>query len=152
MKLKLADISDFQAVKYVTSTTISKIYPRYYPKGAVEFFLEHHCEKNIIKDIADNCVYICLDENANPVGTVTIKSNEICRLFVLPEKQGMGFGREMLDFAEDYILQRYNQIVLDASLPAKRIYQKRGYRVTESNSIKVNYGDYLCYDVMTKQR
>ncbi len=152
MTLRRAVISDLQAVKDITSTTISSIYPHYYPKGAVEFFLEHHCEQNIINDIKENCVYIYLDENTGPVGTVTIKNNEICRLFVLPEKQGMGFGKRMLDFAEDYILQRYNQIVLDASLPAKSIYQKRGYRVTESNSIMVDYGDYLCYDVMTKQR
>lgn len=152
MSLRLADAPDLQTVKDITLSTISKIYPHYYPKGAVEFFLEHHCEKNIINDIKENCVYICVDQDGIPVGTVTIKSNEICRLFVLPANQGRGFGREMLDFAEDYILQRYDQIVLDSSLPAKRIYQKRGYLVAESNSINVNHGDFICYDVMTKHR
>lgn len=152
MSVRLADISDLLTVKDITLKTISKIYPHYYPKGAVEFFLKHHCEQKIINDIKSSCVYICADVDGIPVGTVTIKSNEICRLFVLPANQGRGFGSEILDFAEDYILQRYDYIVLDSSLPAKRMYQKRGYLVTESNSINVNHGDYLCYDVMTKQR
>ena len=30
------------------------------------------------------------------IGTVTIKENEICRLFVLPKYQHKGFGRQLL--------------------------------------------------------
>ncbi len=37
---------------------------------------------------------------------------------------------------------------MDASLPAKRIYRKRGYKETEYNTVKTDNGDYLCYDVM----
>lgn len=44
---------------------------------------------------------------------------EICRLFVLPAYQGVGYGREMLDFAEKIISAWYSKVVLDASLPAK---------------------------------
>lgn len=91
-----------------------------------------------------------MDELQNVVGTVTIKDNEICRLFVLPEYQGQGYGRELLDYAEHCISQEHKQIVLDASLPAKGIYQKRGYVEIETNYIKTNYEDYLCYDVMEK--
>ena len=31
------------------------------------------------------------------------------------------------------------------------LYQKRGYVETETNYIKTNYEDYLCYDVMVKE-
>ena len=64
------------------------------------FFLAHHSEDNIMKDIERNRVFLCLDGSRNAVGTVTIKKNEISRLFVLPSYQGMGYGTEMLDFAE----------------------------------------------------
>ena len=115
------------------------IWRNYYPKGAVDFFLAHHSEDNIMKDIERNRVFLCLDGSRNAVGTVTIKKNEISRLFVLPSYQGMGYGTEMLDFAEQAIFTQYSKIVLDASLPAKKIYQRRGYKDMEFNSIAVGF-------------
>ena len=94
---------------------------------------------------------LCYDASNHAVGTVTIKKNEICRLFVLPQYQGCGFGREMLDYAEKRILETYDEIVLDASLPAKRIYLKRGYSVMDFHVIETENGDFLCYDVMMKK-
>lgn len=38
MSIKKASISDLNTVKKISETTISEIYPHYYPKGAVEFF------------------------------------------------------------------------------------------------------------------
>lgn len=43
-----------------------------------------------------------------------------------------------------------NEIVLDASLPAKRIYRKRGYVDWAYHTIQTENGDFLCYDVMRK--
>lgn len=144
-----AELSDLDIVKSISSTTISKIYPRYYPKGAVDFFLKHHSESSIIDDINQERVFLYRD-NEKIVGTVTIKENEICRLFVLPEFQGKGYGRALLDFAEKFISEKYSDIVIDASLPAKRIYLKRGYKETEYKIIKTHGDDFLCYDVMVK--
>lgn len=121
MSIKKAAPSDPDIVAEITVKTISEIYPRYYPKGAVDFFLRHHCAENIAADIGAGLVWLCTDKE-HMVGTVTVKDNEICRLFVLPEFQGKGYGRELLDFAEKRILGEYDEIVLDASLPAKGLY------------------------------
>ena len=138
-------------VKNISEITISEIYPHYYPKGAVEFFLEHHSEENILGDIKKNCVFLCLDTLQNAIGTITVKNNEICRLFVLPAYQGKGFGTEMLDFAERVIFEQHPKVVLDVSLPAKQIYLKRGYKEIKFNIIATRNNDYLCYDVMEKK-
>lgn len=148
MGINQATLSDLNIVKNILEVTISEIYPHYYPSGAVEFFLEHHSENAILKDIELNCVFICYDAHHNAVGTITIKLNEICRLFVLPSYQGMGYGTKLLDFAEKTILGQHPKIVLDASLPAKGLYLKRGYEITESHTITTNNNDFLCYDVM----
>ena len=151
MSIKQAVSSDLSTIKRISAITISEIYPHYYPKGAVDFFLAHHSEDNIMKDIERNRVSLCLDGSRNAVGTVTIKKNEICRLFVLPSCQGMGYGTEMLDFAEQAIFAQYSKVVLDASLPAKTIYLKRGYKEIEFNSIAVGNQEFLCYDVKEKR-
>lgn len=148
MSIRQADLSDLDTVQKIVKVTISEIYPHYYSKGAVEFFLAHHNEKNIVNDIEQKRVFLCSDAEQNIVGTITIKDNEICRLFVLPSYQGNGYGTEMLDYAEKDILDKYSSITLDASLPAKKIYQKRGYIATEFNTIATMNDDFLCYDVM----
>ncbi len=150
MSIRKAGTADFDIVKKITSETIKAIYPHYYPKGAVEFFLNHHNDKNIISDIECGRVFLCVDTNENAVGTVTLNENEIGRLFVLPEYQGHGYGRELLDFSEKAVSEEYDSIVLHASLPAKNIYLKRGFKIAESHVINAPYGDFLCYDLMIK--
>ena len=150
MRIRLAQASDFETVRTITHTTINAVYPHYYPAGAVAFFLAHHSAENISSDISAGRVFILTDDDNNAAGTVTIKDNEICRLFVLPQYQGKGYGKELIDFAEKEIAQNYDEIVLDASLSAKAIYLKRGYRQTDYHTIRTVNGDHLCYDVMTK--
>lgn len=154
MVIKPALISDLNIVREITRATISEIYPHYYPTGAVEFFINHHNDDNIADDISNNRVFLCVDcvdSRQIAVGTVTIKNNEICRLFVLPVYQGNGYGKALIDFAETVISKSYNEIKLAASLSAKTIYLKRGYKETGYNTIKTDNGDFLCYDIMVKQ-
>lgn len=151
MSIKQAALSDLRTVRNISEVTISEIYPHYYPKGAVDYFLSHHSEKNILNDLKMNRVFLCSDISGHVVGTVTISENEICRLFVLPACQGLGYGSEMLDFAEKMILSQYSRIVLAASLPAKKLYLKRGYKDVEFNVIPAGESDFLAYDVMEKE-
>ena len=51
MKIIPATPADFEAVRKITQETIRTVYPRYYPAGAVEFFLAHHNDAAIMKDI-----------------------------------------------------------------------------------------------------
>lgn len=46
---------------------------------------------------------------------------------------------------------QYSKVILDVSLPAKKIYLKRGYKKIEFNSIAVGNQEFLCYDVMQKR-
>ena len=150
--IRRAKLSDLSIVKSILEIAISEVYPHYYPKGAVDFFLIHHSEENISNDIKQGRVFLYFNLLKNAIGTVTIKENEICRLFVLPSQQGKGYVGEILDFSEAMIFKNHEKVVLDASLPAKSIYLKRGYRETGFYSIRTEQGDFLCYDVMEKCR
>ena len=141
---------DFQTVRDITRITIKSIYPKYYPEGAVQFFCDHHSDDRIMDDIKSGKVFLLKAEDV-PVGTVTVSDYEIDRLFVLPEHQRKGYGKQLMDFAEQMISKVSNRIVLDASLPAKKIYINRGYTATAYNMIETDNGDYLCFDVMEKK-
>lgn len=150
MNIIHAKSKDMHIVKDITLQTIQAIYPRYYPKGAVDFFILHHNDKSIMEDIQSGYVYLIYDEAKNAVGTITLQENKINRLFVLPQFQHNGFGRKLMDFAEAEISKDYKNCHLDASLPAKSLYLKRGYFIIESLTIETDSGDFLCYDVMKK--
>lgn len=149
MEIVLAGIEQKDRIKYITHETIHAIYPHYYAKGAVDFFLAHHCSENIEHDIRMQSVYV-INDGENTVGTVTIKDNEVCRLFVLPEYQHNGFGQALLDFAEQMVSEQWREVIVDASLSAKCLYKKRGYSEIEYHRIATDNGDFLCYDVMKK--
>ena len=146
-----ASAGDFEFVKSITQDTINGIYPKYYPAGAVQFFLQHHSDDNIRDDIENGRTFLYVDDERNRIGTVSVKENDIGRLFVLPEYQGHGYGGELLAFAEDIISRTYDEIILDSSLAAKSIYLNRGYREIAFNKVKTDNGDYLCWDIMSKK-
>lgn len=54
MEIVTAKKEDLEIVRKITQSTIKSIYPRYYPAGAVEFFLAHHSDEHIVTDISDN--------------------------------------------------------------------------------------------------
>ena len=147
--IRAAKETDFDSVKDITQTTIWSVYPKYYPSGAVQFFSNHHSDDRIRADIVAGIVFL-IEVDGTAIGTVTVADNEINRLFVLPDFQRKGYGRELMDFAEEIIRKKHDHIILDASLPAKQIYLKRGYVTAKYNMSETENGDYLCYDVMEK--
>ena len=151
MKIEKASIKDTKLVKHITQATIRAVYPHYYPAGAVDFFSAHHSDERIISDIEQGRVYLIFHGEI-AVGTVTVADNEINRLFVLQEYQGQGFGRALMDFAEKEIACRYDEIKLDASLPAKAMYLKNGYKFSEYHIINCENGDKLCFDYLIKRK
>ncbi len=150
MKITAAKEADFDTVRSITQQTIKAVYPHYYPKGAVDFFLAHHSDENIMRDIRNGDVFLLYTDNNEAAGTVTTEKNEINRLFVLPKYQGHGFGGALLLFAEERIAENYDIAELSVSLPAKAIYLKKGYVFKEYCAIKTENGDYLCFDNMEK--
>ena len=151
MDIVKADICDAGLVKQLSHETIEAVYPHYYPRGAVDFFLAHHSIDHIIKDIEEGNVWL-IHSDGKAVGTVTINDNEINRLFVLPECQGKGFGRELMRFAESIVFDRWDTAELSASLPAKAMYMKNGYEFSEYHIIDCENGDKLCFDYLIKRK
>lgn len=62
MQIIKAEPEKFDTIKRITHKTISEIYPHYYAKGVVDFFLAHHNDESIMKDILEGIVYLILDK------------------------------------------------------------------------------------------
>ena len=149
--IRPAVLTESDTITELVRETIKAVYPKYYPAGAVEFFLAHHKPEKIAYDIEAGKVYV-IEQDGIIVGTVTIDGNGIERLFVEPSQQGKGYGGQLIDFAENMIFGYSETVRLDSSLPAKSIYIKRGYKEKEYCKILTDNGDYLCYDIMEREK
>jgi len=149
MKVIKATLADFDTVKNIVHRTIKTIYPHYYPIGVVKFFLNHHSDDNIRKGLETDTV-ILLDVDGIIVGTGSVYENEIGRVFVLPQFQGLGYGTSLMNELEDIISKNHSKIVLHSSLPAYNLYIKRGYTPVENCKVITPNKDVLCFNIMEK--
>lgn len=148
IELKLAYCPE--QVAAIVKETIQKVYPHYYPSGAVQFFLDLHSEARIEEVMYSEEIYLVV-VRGNVIGTGSIRKNEICRLFILPEYQGKGYGSRLMDLLEAQIFENYPKVHIDASFPAESMYLRRGYQIISYEKIETENGDFLCYHTMEKR-
>lgn len=159
MKITVASPDHFETVRSIVDVTIRTVYPRYYPEDVVAFFLQYHSDQSIQEDIAKGNVYLVtavppedriLETVETVVGTGTIKDDEICRMFVLPQYQGRGFGSTLLRTLEGRIAECHRKVRLDSSLPAYSMYLRAGYVPVAWQKIETDSGRVLCFNAMEK--
>lgn len=51
-----ATMKQLETIWEIVQTTITEIYPYYYPSGAVEFFVRHHNDDGIKRDMQAICI------------------------------------------------------------------------------------------------
>lgn len=144
-----ANQKDTEQIAMLVQATITEIYPQYYPQEVVDFFCRLHCKENISKDIETGAVGILVKDNII-VGTGCYKENHITRVYVKPEYQGQGYGSYIMQCLENKIGLKYDKVCLDASLPARQLYEKRGYKTRKHERWSVENGVMLVYEVMEK--
>lgn len=125
--------------------TVQTSYPSHYSPEAVQFFCDHHPEKSIQDDAVKGYVMLLL-RDGTIIGTGTRVGKEIKRVFVEPSRQGKGFGGRIMDELEhDAVQAGLTEVELDASLPAKRFYDNRGYETMSSEAIPLDHSSLPYY-------
>ena len=145
----IASKNEADLVYDIVFDTVKTIYPKYYTKEVVDFFLNYHSRENIIKDIENGLVAILFD-NSQAVGCAGCEGNYIKRVYVRPQYQGRGYGSFLMQKMEEEIAKKYDSAILDASLPAICFYEKRGYKTIRHDSFNVESSAVLVYDIMEK--
>jgi GNAT superfamily N-acetyltransferase len=142
--------SDLDTVRALIQRTIDVCYSGIYPEEAVWYFKAWHCDENILRDAKEGYI-ILLEKDRRVIGTGTVVSNEIKRVFVEPELQKQGFGKLIMQrLEEEAISAGVSVFKLDASLPSKRFYDSLGYVTLEEAFLEVENGKKLDYYKMER--
>ena len=72
--------------------------------------------------------YMLMDEE--PVGIVSVTESLIEDLYILPEKQNMGYGTQLLQYAIDQCNGIPTLWILENNAGAERLYRRLGFKAT----------------------
>lgn len=139
-----------ETVHNILHTTIKTIYPKYYPKEVVDFFCAHHSMEHVAEGIASGKMGV-LTDGKTIVGTGCYFDNHITGVYVLPEYQGYGYGTIIMNHLEAKISEKYDTVLLDASLAAVFLYEHRGYKTIGHGKYELENGVKLVYEIMEKK-
>jgi GNAT superfamily N-acetyltransferase len=142
--------ADLAALKSLVHRTVTTCYPGYYGVEAIRFFVNYHDEEAILRDTEKGHTVV-LDKAGRILGTGTVVSGEIKRVFVDPTFQKQGFGRRIMQRLEETAaVQGAQTVKLDASLPSKAFYDRLGYTTVEAAFLPVENGRRLDFFKMRK--
>ncbi len=96
-------------------------------------FIESHSPERQLKYIRDKMnkgtkFFILVDEE--PVGVVSVTDSLIEDLYVLPEKQKMGYGTKLLEYAIGQCPDTPSLWILENNVNAERLYCRMGFAKT----------------------
>ena len=96
-------------------------------------FIEIHSPERQLKYMSDKMnngtkFFMLIDED--PVGVVSVTGSLIEDLYVLPEKQKMGYGTKLLQFAVAQCSNPPSLWVLENNVNAERLYYRMGFTRT----------------------
>lgn len=97
-----------------------------------EFIAEHTPEhqRNYLLEKMNGGSAVWLLAEPDPVGIVSVTANLIEDLYVLPDRQNMGYGTRLLRFALEKCTGRPTLWILENNTGAERLYRRLGFQPT----------------------
>lgn len=96
-------------------------------------FIEQHTPARQREYLSNNMnsgtkIFMLVEEE--PIGIVSVTNNLIEDLYVLPDKQNMGFGTKLFQYAIDQCTDTPTLWILENNIRAESLYQRMGFKKT----------------------
>ncbi len=142
--------SDLAAVQELISKTFEASNAIVYPPSVIRHFKKHHASAEILRD-AKQGYMVVLEYNGTIVGTGTLISGKITRVYVKPASQGCGLGRRIMNLLEQHAIDEgLESVFVYSHVAAKKFYESLGYRIKAEKSAEMEDGEQLEYFEMVK--
>ena len=132
---------DLDKIKEIIDRTIDKCYVNLYSPEAINYFKQYYSKENILSDARRGTTLILID-NLEIIGTGTLLDEEIRRVFVLRQYQGLGLGKLIMSHLEKLAAkEQLKKVTLCSSLVSKHFYEKLKYTQIKEYFIKLGNGE-----------
>lgn len=163
MKISVATKSQLDIIRDLAY----KIWPGTYGSILSEIQLDFMLDKFYHLDYLanqlenQNQVFLLIEDNSEYLGFCSYELNhqntnktKLHKIYVLPETQGKGIGKMLLNHVEKIALESQNPILLlnvNRSNNAQKFYKKQGYLVVKTIDIEIGNG-YLMQDFVMEKK
>jgi len=145
VSLRRIDPREVPVVGELIRDTMRASYPVVYPPRAVEFFLHYQSDDSIARR-TESGIVIVAERDGEIVATGSLIGSEITGVFVRVDLQRKKLGSLVMDRLEACAAESgQDHVELSVSLPSRRFYEERGYRITGPARIDVGQGQVLEY-------
>ncbi len=134
MIIRRFEKADAQEVSNLIATTMMISNIKDYAKEEMERLVRKHQPKDVLERASQTHFYVAVEDEkivgCGAIGSYLGKVDESClfTIFVLPEYQGKGIGRKIIETLEqDEYFLRAKRIEIPASITAVNFYRKMGY-------------------------
>lgn len=134
MLIRRYEQTDAKAVSNLIRTTVAISNSKDYPQEVVDALIEMETPEHVTERASWTHFYVAEDEGAvigcGAIGPFCGKEDEssLYTIFVLPEYQGKGVGRKIIEtLEEDEFFLRAKRIEIPASVTGAPFYEKMGY-------------------------
>ena len=141
MQIRSFRPEDAEETAQVIAKTLRVSNSKDYPEEYIEINITSHSADELIKASTERHMYVVCEED-RIIGTGgiagywgSLSESILLTIFVLPEYQGKGVGRQIIETLEkDEYFLRAQRIEIPASLTAVDFYRKMGYDYKNGNA------------------
>ncbi len=127
LEIKPATSDDAEAISRLTVDCIRTTNSSDYPADVIDRTCENFTPERVLVKMLERHFFIAFSDDAL-VATVSYSGNTLHSLFVKPDAQGKGIGRELVRFVEELASAiGMREIELHASVTAREFYQRLNY-------------------------
>ena len=145
MIIEIVKENELEAVHEMIAKTVRTSFPKYYPKGSIEYVIES-LSVEALRQRANVSHFYVVKEFDKIIGCGAITGyfgseteSILLSIFVDPDFQGKGYGRKIIETLEaDEFGLMAKRIEIPASMVAIPFYKKMGY---EHKNGELNYDD-----------
>jgi ribosomal protein S18 acetylase RimI-like enzyme len=156
--IELAEQSDIRSISNMAHIIWPAAYGDILSQDQIDFMLEKsYTVEGLAESMVDGQFFYVLKEEGVAQGFVALRTFtdkvRIEKLYLMPDVQGKGFGKVLIDFAFEKAMKKGKDILelnVNRNNPAYHFYLKQGFKVVET--VDIPYYDYVLNDyVMQKE-
>ncbi len=158
--IKIAGNSDIDLIRVLCFQVWPQTYSSIISQQQIDYMLDMMYSKTSLeKQMSDGAQFVIVYHNEEPVGFASFQKIEnglfkLHKIYVLPQQQGKGTGRFLLDYIIQQIKNKNGtalQLQVNKQNEAKSFYEKIGFVVIEECQFDIGNGFIMDDYVMKKK-
>lgn len=160
-EIRVAALDDVKLIRELSLRIWPQTYESILSKDQIDYMMDlMYSETSLRNQITnENVCFLILSVNEKPVGFAAYNEPgqriwKLHKIYILPEVQGIGAGRRLIEYIEHDIKSRNGialQLQVNRDNTARSFYEKLGFKIIETADFDIGNGFFMNDYIMEKK-